>query len=147
MTLTELSYYSRKFLPFGIIGFLLILIFFYLIKIIFIIYTPSPKKNLSINPIFHKILAPQIQNATYSAGMNFVLDTIEGKPITATEAAEVFFLPQPVAKLNYRQKIYLIAKNLGFDIEIIKHRLEGKIAIFSDNEKRLEIDITNYKAT
>jgi len=144
MTLTELSYYSRKFLPLGVIGFLLFLIFFYLIRLIFLFYSPPPKPTITINPIFQKISAPKVENASYSAGINFVLDTIEGKPITATESAEVFFLPQSVAKLSYQQKIYLIAKNLGFDTEIIKHRLEGKNAIFSDDEKRLEIDITNY---
>jgi len=144
MTLTELSYYSRKFLPFGIIGFLLLLIFFYIIKIIVLLYTPPQKSTININPIFQKITPPKVENATYSAGLNFVLDTIEGRPITATSAAEVFFLPPAVAKLNYRQNIYLMAKSFGFDTEIIKHQLKGETAVFSDNEKKLEIDITNY---
>jgi hypothetical protein len=144
MTLTELSYYSRKFLPLGIIGFLLLLIFFYLIKLILLLYTPPPKPKLTINPIFQKISPVKVKNASNSAGINFILDTIEGVPITATEAAKVFFLPQAIAKLNYRQKIYLMAKNFGFDTELTKHQLNGKIATFSDNERKLEIDITNY---
>ena len=144
MTLTELSYYSRKFLPFGIIGFLLLLIFFYIIKILILLYTPPQKSTVTINPIFQNIPPPKVENATNSAGMSFILDTIEGKPITATAAAQVFFLPQTVTRLNYRQNIYLMAKTFGFDTEIIKHRLEGKTAIFSDSQKRLEIDVTNY---
>jgi len=144
MTLTELSYYSRKFLPFGVIGFLLLLIFFYLIKLMLLLYTPPPKPTLTINPIFQKISPVKVENASNSAGINFILDTIEGRPITATEAAQVFFLPQSIAKLNYRQKIYLMAKNFGFDTELTKHQLNGKIATFSDGQRKLEIDITNY---
>lgn len=144
MTLTELSYYSRKFLPLGVIGFLLFLIFVYLIRLMLILYTPPPKSTITINPIFQKISSPKVENASYSAGINFILDTIEGKPINATPAAQVFFLPQPVSRLNYRQNIYLMAKNFGFDTEIVKHKLQEKTAIFEDSEKRLEIDITNY---
>ena len=144
MTLTELSYYVRKFLPFGIIGFLLILIFFYLIKILILLYTPPPKPTIFYNPIFQKIPPPEVKEGSSSAGINFVLDTIEGRPVTATQAAKVFFLPQSTTKLSYRQKIYLMAKNFGFDTEVVKHQLEGKTAIFVDSEKRLEIDITNY---
>jgi hypothetical protein len=144
MTLTELSYYSRKFLPLGMIGFLLFLIFFYLIKLMLLLYVPAPKSVVTINPIFQKISPVKVENASSSAGINFILDTIEGRPITATEEAQVFFLPQPIAKLNYRQKIYLMAKNFGFDTELTKHQLNGKIATFSDGQRKLEIDITNY---
>ena len=144
MTLTELSYYSRKFLPLAIIGFLFLLIFFYLLRLLNLIYTPPPKPQISYNPIFQKIEKPKVKDPLKSSGMTFVLDTIEGYPKTATLAAKVFFLPKPVSRLNYKPVIYLMAKNFGFNTEEIKHKLEENIAVFSDEEKRLEIDITNY---
>jgi len=144
MTLTELSYYSRKFLPFGIIGFLIFLIFFYLVKLLIIIYTPPPKPPTIINPIFQKISPVKVKNASSSSGIKFILDNIEGKPVTATEQAQVFFLPEATAKLNYRQKIYLMAKNFGFDEDSLEYQLNGKIATFSNEQRKLEIDITNY---
>jgi len=144
MTLTELSYYSRKFFPLVIIGFFLFLIFFYLIKLFILIYTPPPKPTIFYNPLFQKIPKPKVSQTNTSSGINFVLDTIEGHPKTATLAAKVFFLPKPVSRLNYKSTIYLMAKNFGFDTEKIKHQLKENLAIFSDEEKRLEIDITNY---
>jgi len=144
MTLTELSYYSRKFLPVVVIGFLFFLIFFYLIKLLILLYTSPPKPKIYYNPIFQKIQKPQVKEANNFSGINFILDTIEGRPKTATEAGKVFLLPKPRSRLNYKSTIYLMAKNLGFDTEKIKHELKDNIAIFSDDEKRLEIDITNY---
>ncbi len=37
-----------------------------------------------------------------------------------------------------------MAKALGFDTEIVTHKLDGKIATFSNNYEELSIDITNY---
>jgi len=144
MTLTELSYYTRKFIPLLIIGFLLILIFFYLVRLLILIYTPPPKPMISYNPIFQKIPLLKVNNSSSSSGINFILDTIEGKPKTATLAAKVFFIPEPISRLNYRPTIYFMAKKFGFDVEIVKYRLDGNLAIFSDDEKTLEIDIRNY---
>jgi len=144
MTLTELSYYSRKIFPLAIIGFLLFLIFFYLIKLFILLYTPPPKPTIFYNPIFQKISRPKVIELSSTSGINFVLDTIEGHPKTATLAAKVFFLPKPVSRLNYKTTIYLMAKNFGFDTEKTKHKLKENLAIFSDEEKKLEIDITNY---
>ena len=144
MTLTELSYYSRRFLPVALIGFLLVLIFFYLIKLLLLLYTPPPKPTVFYNPIFQKIQKPKVNEASSSSGISFILDTIEGQPKTATEAGKVFFLPKPISRLNYKQTIYFMAKGFGFDTEKTKHQLKDNFAIFSDGEKRLEIDITNY---
>jgi len=144
MTLTELSYYSRRFFPLVIIGFLLILIFFYLVRLFILIYTPPPKPRISYNPIFQKIPIIKVNNASSSSGIKFILDTIEGQPKTATLAAKVFFLPKPVSRLNYRSTIYFMAKKFGFDTETTKHQLKDDLAIFSDEEKKLEVDIRNY---
>ena len=96
------------------------------------------------NPVFGPISRPVIKDASPSAGYAFTLDTIEGQPITSSEAAKVYFLPQSSARFGYSQKIYPVAKLFGFDIELIKHNLTDKVATFIDDQRRLAIDITNY---
>ena len=90
------------------------------------------------------ISPPEIPQSTTSAGLKFTLDTIEGAPVTATETAKVFFLPQFNPRFGYREKIYLIAKSFGFDTEVVKHKLVDKTATFTDSEKTLIIDISNF---
>lgn len=147
MTLTELSYYSRKFLPYGILVFLIILILYYLIQLVFITIQPQQKINLALDPLFGKIEQPILNKATASGGLNYTIDTLEGTPITATAAAQVYFLPTSPVRFGYREKIYLMAKALGFDTEAVKHKLEGKQAIFKDENQLLTIDITNFNFT
>ncbi len=144
MTLTELSYYVRKYLPFAVLFFLIFMIFFYIVKIFFIYLKASRTPAVNINPVFGKIKRPQIKEVSASAGLNFILDTIEGQPITATPAANVYFLPPQATRFGYREKIYLMAKTLGFNTEMVKHKLEGQEAIFSTNRQKLTIDITNF---
>lgn len=144
MTLTELSYYFRKSLPYFILFCIISLIFFFSIKLT-LIYLEFNKTAITYtNPIFGKISPPEIPQSTTSAGLKFTLDTIEGQPKTATDAAKVFFLPQYNPRFGYSEKIYLIAKSFGFDTEVVKHQLVGKTATFTDAEKTLTIDISNF---
>jgi len=144
MSLTELSYYFRKFLPYVILSCLVFLIFFYSIKLTLIYIESNKTIPVYTNPIFGKVSQPEIPNSSSSAGFNFTLDTIEGRPITATDTAKVYFMPQNNPRFGYSEKIYLIAKSFGFDTEVVKHQLTGKIATFSDKEKTLTIDISNF---
>ena len=144
MSLTELSYYFRKFLPYVILACLVFLIFFYSIKLTFIYIESNKTVPVYTNPIFGNVSQPEIPNSSSSAGFKFTLDTIEGQPITATETAKVYFLPQNNPRFGYSEKIYLIAKSFGFNTEVVKHQLTGKIATFSDKEKTLTIDISNF---
>jgi len=120
------------------------MIFFYIVKIFFIYLKASRTQAVNINPVFGKIKRPQIKEVSASAGLNFILDTIEGQPITSTAAANVYFLPPQATRFGYREKIYLMAKTLGFNTEMVKHKLEGQEAIFSTNRQKLTIDITNF---
>src|SRR3989344_5017935 len=147
MTLTELSYYSRKFAPFGLLFFLVLLILYYLIRVLLLTLVPVKPTILYINPVFGNIKKPLIKDVGPSSNLSFYIDTIEGKPITATESAKVFFLPSATARFGYREKIYLTAKTLGFDTEVVKHKLEGKEAMFKDEKQSLQIDITNFNFT
>ena len=144
MNLTELSYYFRKFLPYFILFCLIFLIFFYSVKLT-LIYLESNKTNtIYTNEIFGKVSLPEIPGSSSSVGLKFTLDTIEGQPVTATDTAKVYFLPQYNPRFGYSEKIYLIAKSFGFNTEVVKHKLVGKTATFSDIEKTLTIDISNF---
>lgn len=144
MSLTELSYYFRKFLPYVILFCLIFLIFFYSIKLT-IIYLEANKTVVTYtNPIFGNVSLPEIPKSSSSAGLNFTIDTIEGRPVTATDTAKVYFLPQYNPRFGYSEKIYLIAKSFGFDTEVVKHQLVDKTATFKDSEKTLSIDISNF---
>lgn len=144
MTLTDLSFYFRKYLPYFILFCLVFLIFFYSIKLTFI-YLESNKTVVTYtDQIFGKVSLPEIPGSTSSAGLKFTLDTIEGVPITATDTAKVYFLPQNNPRFGYSEKIYLIAKSFGFDTEVVKHKLNGRIATFVDDTKTLTIDISNF---
>jgi hypothetical protein len=143
MTLTELSYYSRRAAPLVIIFFLVIFIFYYSIKLIFLLSKTPEQSTISINPVFDKIEVPVIKDTTPSADLTFALDTVEGKPITATSAARVFFIPEPQSKLGYRSKLLLMAKQFGFDKDV-KYTLNNDNAFFSDGKNKLTINITNF---
>lgn len=144
MTLTDLSYYFRKFLPYFILFCLIFLIFFFSIKLTLIYLDSNKTTAVYINPIFGKIGPPEIPQSTMSAGLKFTLDTIQGQPVTATDTAKVFFLPQYNPRFGYSEKIYLMAKSFGFDTEVVKHQLVGKTATFVDADKTLTIDISNF---
>jgi len=143
MTLSEFSYYFRRYLPWGLLFFIFLMIIFYSFRLIFLLF--EPKSNaIYQNPIFGKIKKPYIKEASTSAGFNFVLDTIEGVPITATSTAKVYFIPPTVARLGYREKIFLMAKNFGFDTSSAQYKLNEVEAEFSDEKQKLTVDITNF---
>lgn len=145
MTLTEASYYSRKFAPFVVFVFVVLMIFFYSIKLFLLVVSLNQPKVTYINPIFKELKPPIIKNdATTSAGFSFVLDTIDGAPVSATETAQVFLLPQAKFQFDYLPKVYVMAKTLGFDTEIVKHKLVNNEAVFDDGTRHLAIDINTY---
>lgn len=84
------------------------------------------------------------KDATTSAGFSFTLDTVAGQPITATETAQVFLFPPSKFQFDYLPKVYLMAKMLGFDTEIVKHKLINNEAVFQDGTQRLAVDINTY---
>jgi len=144
MTLTELSYYVRKALPFVVLFGLVFLIFFYSIKLYLIFLEVNTKKGPYIKSNLARIPPVSIDEATSSGSINFVMDTIEGRPVTATEAANVYFIPDSPTRFGYREKIYLMAKTFGFDTEKTKHKLTNKTAVFEEDGKKLSIDISNF---
>lgn len=149
MTLTELSYYFRKAAPFAILGVIVVLILYYGVQIVILVAQLNKpaqvEQSLPIDPVFGTIPAPVIREATNSALFTYTLDTLEGEPITPETTGRVLFLPEATATFGFREKIFVMAQTLGFNTEIVSYRLENnKTATFTDDEQRLEVDITNF---
>ena len=144
MSLTQLSQYIRKYYPYAILGVLLFLIIFYSVQLALVIIESRKVNPVMINPIFNQLKRPYLSEATPSGNLKYVLDTVDGKPITATKSAQVFFLPQAETKFGYREKLYLIAKSLGFNTESSGYRLIGSQATFSEPNQKISIDIKNF---
>jgi hypothetical protein len=143
MTLTELSYYSRRSLPFVIIFLLILFILFYLFKLFFLYLNLNKPKTILTNTIFGKIARPSVQKVI-SGKFSYTLDTVEGEPVSASETAKVYLIPQTNTRFSYKEKIYLMAKNFSFDTTTVKHKLVEKEASFTDDKQQLTIDVTNY---
>jgi len=144
MSLTELSYWFRKALPYIVLGILGILIVFYSFRLYFVYLESNKPVVITTNLIFGKIDKPKIQVATTSANLSFTLDTIEGQPVTATDTASIFFLPEIPTRFGYKEKILLMAKNFGFDSDIANYKLVDRQATFSSGDRQLTIDIGNF---
>lgn len=145
MTLTELSYYSRKSLPYIILSGAFFLIFFIIIMFSMKKPTETAQNIPALNTTFGPLPAPVFAHKLdYPVGATFELDNIEGKPITATDSAQVFFIPPKSTRFSYSQNIYTMAKNAGFNTEKTPHTLEDTTAVFDDGFARLSIDITYF---
>ena len=145
MSLTDLSYYVRKFAPFALFTCVVLLIFYFSFQLLFLFLAANRPKITNINPIFKEIKPLFLKkDATTSAGFTFILDTVAGQPVTATEAAQVFLFPPAKFQFDYLPKVYVMAKTLGFDTETVKHKLINSEAVFQDGKQRLAIDINTY---
>lgn len=145
MSLTDVSYYARKFAPFAVFFFVVILIVFYSFKLLFLLFSLNKTEVVRYNTRFKEIKPLFVKkDATTSAGFTFTLDTVAGQPITATEAGQVFYFPPSKFQFDYLPKVYLMAKAFGFDMTVVKHKLVNNEAIFQDKTQRLAIDINTY---
>lgn len=147
MTLTEFSIALRKAIPYIILGALGVLILYYAVQLTILFIETRKEPPVKIDTVFGAIPKPIIKDATPPAGFQFELDTIEGRPVTATKSAKVYFLPQTTTRFGYREKIFLIAQTLGFNTATASYQLNGKTATFSEDTQKLTIDITNFNFT
>jgi hypothetical protein len=139
-------------MPLAVIGGIFIILFYLTIKF-YLAYLDSQKvAPLVINPIFSKIVSPELLDPTdtttkpiqFPDNISISLDTIEGRPIIATAAAKVFFIPEASTKFGYVQNAYLMAKTFDIDTDQTQYSLEGKNIIFAAPDKNLKIDISNF---
>lgn len=144
MTLTDVSYYLRKYYPFAILGIILFLILFYSVRLVGLYLESTRVVAPFTNTVFGRIKKPYLAEASPSAGLTFKLDTILGVPTTATATAKVFFLKPSQVRFGYKEKIFLIAKSLGFATENNSYKLIQNQAIFTEPRQKLTIDIRDF---
>jgi hypothetical protein len=145
MSLSELSYYVRKFGPISIVGFIVFIIFFGIFRIVFSnISNPAPAQK-AYEPPFG-LLDPIhfTHHIDYPENVTFTIDNIEGRPIDIASEAEVFFVPPSRTRFGYQQSIAFMAKAVGIDTEAQTYTLDGTTATYKDELRSLIIDITNY---
>ena len=147
MTLTELSVYVRRFLPLVVILLFVVLIFYYAFRLL-IIYVSVRKtpQSLYINTIFDKLPPIKLESTTAVQPKKFTLDTIEGRPVTATATANIYFLPPAISKLGYRQRLVTMANTLGFDTDLTGYSLNDTQtqAKYQEASQEATIDIANF---
>lgn len=147
MNLTEAIIYTRRAIPFLIVSFFLFIVFYLLLQFAFKNIGPTQQapQAPSYNILFGKI--PQLQFSSridYPPKATFSLDTLSGKPTEASSSANVYFLPVRPVRFGYLQKAYFMAKTLGFDTTFTKHTTKDTTLTIEDEEKKVNIDITNF---
>lgn len=143
MSLTQLIGLIKKYAPFALLGVIIIFILFYSIKVAIVLYKNKAGENIVLNPVFGPISKPVLKDSTSSAGFKFQIDTIEGKPVTATKSANVYFITPVTTKFSYRDKISMMAKNLGFE-NSNTYNLQEDTAYFINDTRSFDVKITNF---
>lgn len=147
MTLSEFSYYVRKFGPFALIG-LVVFIIFYLILTAVITAISNRPVVVQYQPPFGK-LDPIVfsRSIDYPPNISFTLENLEGRPVTATSSALVFPMLPSRTRFGYQQTIGYMARAVGVDIEKTPYTIEALAAIYNDGIRKLTINITDYNFT
>lgn len=143
MSLTQLIKYIKKFGPLALLGVIIFFILFYSIRVALILNKNRQGENIVLNPVFGKLPKPEIPISTTSAGFKFQIDTIEGKPVTATKSANVYSLLPTSTKFGYRDRISKMAKQLGF-ADTNTYSLVGDTTTFKNENQSLDIKISNF---
>lgn len=107
------------------------------------LYQNNKGENLVVNPVFGVINKPQLTDVKTTTGLKFQIDTVEGKPVTATTSANVYFLPPSSTKFGYRDRITSMASQLGIN-NVGSYTLEANKASFQEGLNDFTVDITNF---
>lgn len=151
MTLTEFAYYLRRVLPIAVLGIIIILILYLTLKIVEITRPATPIVIVPTpTPAFGQLTPIVLSNASpLPTNMQYVMDTIEGVPLTATTSARIYFVPKKTPNLGFREKAGVLAKALQFDEASTTTRLDTASDTYTlvDRTKRLVVDIDNFNYT
>jgi hypothetical protein len=147
MTLADVSYYIRRYGPIGIIGFVLLILFFAIMMLAFKAISSRPVETVFV-PAYGNISGPNFTNKfDYPPKPTFTLDNIEGRPVTATSSARIFFIPKPQTGLGYNRTVAFMGRAAGFDVETEKYSLNDIKATYENSDQKIDIDIRNGNFT
>lgn len=157
MTLTEVSYYTRKFAPYAAMGFLFMLFLYFALNLLITLNARKPVE-ITYSTLFGPLPQLQIKAATPEAYPNFYIDTLSGKPQlqdekgeikTATDSAQVFLLPMPKSRTTSSDRVILTARKLNMELTStgLPYTLTGDTATMEAKGKRLSVNIRNFNFT
>lgn len=147
MSLSEFSYYLRKFGPIAVLGLILFVLFFMIISLGVKSLTSRPVQTVFV-PAFGQLTPINFSvKVEYPPSPEFTIDNIEGRPTTATRSADIFYIPPPSTRFGYVQNILLMAKAVGFNTSEEKYSLNGTAASFENATQKLDVDIRNFNFT
>lgn len=143
MTLSDVSDIIRRFGPIALIGFVLLLIFFAIINLTLTAITNRPQVTEFV-PAYGNVPKTTFSNTfDYPPNATFRIDNIEGRPLTATSSARIFFIPEPKTGLGYNRDVIFMGRAAGFNIETEEYELNDITATYENADQRLDIDIRN----
>jgi hypothetical protein len=151
MTLTEFAYYLRRVLPLAVLGVIIILILYLTLKIVELTRPTTPLVVVPTpTPAFGQLAPITLNNVSpLPMNMKYVMDTVEGVPLTATTSARIYFIPKKTPNLGFREKANVLAKALQFDEATTTTKLDTTSDTYTlvDRTKRLVVDIDNFNYT
>ncbi len=127
MNLTEFSVTTRKLIPFvGFVGVVFIVLYIVGMVIWGLLFPPPPPQvGPTLYTPFEKLPALSITGAVSANSYQYALDTIEGRPISATSAAAVYSAVKDNALATYQKDAEAIAGVIGFSPEELEGSLQG----------------------
>ena len=151
MTLTELAYYLRRSLPLILLSCIILAILYISLQIVILTRPVSPTVVIPTpTPAFGQIPPISIGGASaLPTNMKYIMNTIEGVPLTATSSAKIYFVPKQTPNLGFREKAGVLAKALKFDEDTTTSKLDTANDTYTlvDRTKRLIVDIDTFNYT
>ncbi len=145
MTLTELSYNLRKYIPWGLLFLLIFAILVASVQLILLIRERQVTKEPTYNTIFKQVKNPLTHIDKTTAGIRFTIDTVEGKPVGGADSANVYhLLPPPTSKFGYIEKAHLIARGFGINTDTALKRVLNDKAIFTEANQKISINVESF---
>lgn len=148
MTLTELAYYLRRAVPFVVLSGIIVSILFVTVQIIIL---TRPQTTVTVaptpTPAFGRLPGITMPHASaLPQGVTYIMDTVEGVPLTATSSAHIYFVPKQTPNLGFREKTAVLAKALGFDEDSTVSKLDNANDTYTlvDRSRRLIVDISTF---
>jgi len=145
MTLTEFSYYLRRYIPYAFLFLLVVAILVASVQLLLLIRARQVAQEPTYKTIFNQIKNPLTHINKTTEGITFSIDTIEGRPVGGDDGANVYYLlPPPATKFGYLEKAHLIARGFGFDTDTAVFRLFNDQAIFTEANQTITIDVKDF---
>lgn len=148
MTLSQLSATVRRAFPFIVVAIIAVLMLYAGAAILISKNRKAQNETITLNTKFGKLPPLTLEETLpFPEVPRFVLENVEGRPVTATAAAAIYFVPNPRTRFGYLSTMYQMAKAVGFDTTVTSHSITGDTGSFKDETRDLSIDVKTFNFT